>query len=326
MITSFTFAQVDTLLFEDFNSDPVLQEYSVGDDTVWVSYDVDVIQDANGRPGNWYVTTSFDDTLNLVAASSSWLVGFVDGNRNYLILPPFQVDYADAVLSWKSASRQGPRYLDGYSVIVSTTNNDPYQEPFTDTLARFAQMEPPVPTGGTDIPTCYDPSIFTFSDGYVHADSYTDSSYFFLEEEGTNFWTGYLEPHSADLSMYAGQQIYIAFLHDSDDDNLIALDDILITGTTPLTRLQNPLVDIGLSVFPNPTQENLNVSFDAASAKSVQLDITDVLGETVKTLNLQNTNSSINEQINVQDLPSGVYMLKVMLDQQLVSSQKFVVY
>lgn len=314
-------AQVDTLLFENFNepfdtlvddSDGVVS-FALGNDTIWVNFDEDGIMDANGRPQTWYQSLSgwfdHDSLQGGVLQSSSWLDGFADGNRNWLILPPIALSAggnANAELSWKSAPFQGPRYMDGYSVRISTTSNDPLAVPypFTDTVFQACQMVPPL---GSDTTV----STFNFSPGYIHANSFTDWRYY-TYDAANNAFDGYLEPHTINLSQYAGQTIYIAFVHDADDDNLMAIDDILVMGQAPQVNTQNVTLNAEVKIFPNPVTTNLTLNYNVRQDGDVNVTIMDATGRVVREMNAISTASGqYNENINVADLAAGAYQLVI---------------
>lgn len=60
------------------------------------------------------------------------------------------------------------------------------------------------------------------------------------------------------------------------------------------------------TVFPNPTSGVLNIGTKGASMNQIQ--ISDINGRTVKTINAANVSET---QINISDLNSGVYFLKI---------------
>lgn len=198
LLVSFGASQVyaqcasDTLLYEDFQTQAI--------PATWTNLDIDGNTDANGRPQDWYIsvdaqTTTPGDT-NYVATASSWFNPAGVAN-NWLILDSIVVCSPDVELQWKSAPFEGPAFQDGYKVLVSTTTNAPAA--FTDTIFIGAEDT----TGAGDI-------------GF----GTTHTSF-----NGNN---GILQEWQVALSAYNGQTIYIAFVHDSNDDNLIALDDIFI--------------------------------------------------------------------------------------------------
>jgi hypothetical protein len=292
--------QNDTLLYENFDVDPTANYvlFNSGNDTVWVNFDADALPDGNGRPQEWFYSPGGFATVDSVDAclfSSSWLANFLPGNRNWLITPPIEIVDANASLSWNAAPRQTPRYVDGYSVLVSTSDN--FEASFTDTLFQAAQYL----TG-----TGNDWSMYTFSPGFVHG---LDGTY--IEYDGdSGAFVGVLQPFSASLAQYSGQTIYIAFLHDADDDNLISIDDILITGTL-LGVKENELTS-GLNVYPNPASEKIELSYTLASSSPVTADIYDAKGSKVMSVNRGIQIAGAQKlAIDVRGLAAGTYSVKI---------------
>jgi hypothetical protein len=325
------FGQMDTLLFEDFQDqslEPGVDIFPEGSNTNWVNYDEDGLEDANDRGQDWFLDVdqiqASQDSIaaadsNFVYMSSSWLSGFLDGNRNWLITPPIQIVDDQATFHWKSAPFQGPRYMDGYSVLVSTGEN--YDIDFTDTLFRAAQMGLPLPNGNSDAEINafnVDSFVFAPADAYVHADRYTLEDYFILADSADTFYTGGLEPHSVSLSAYAGETIYIAILHDSDDDNLIYVDDILVMGTNPSSSVDGPVAnDIRLVTYPNPVTNYVNVLFRVDEPAMVSLELIDMNGQRVLAKRTQER--LIGEQslrLNLSSLPAGNYNAVLNIDGQ----------
>ena len=320
LLSSAAFAQNDTLLFENFNtpfdtlsdeSDNVASSPS-GHNLIWVNYDADNIQDANGRARNWYWQNEWlgTDTATQggVLVSSSWLANTVDGAENWLMLPPLYISDASAVLSWKSAPFQGPRYMDGYKVMVSVFDNGTAD--FTDEIFNHAQMT--TDSLGTDTLT----NTYSFStNGYVHASGYTDANYYFYDST-LNGFHGLLEPHSFNLSAYAGYTIYIAFVHDSDDDNMMALDDILVKGTLVVsTKEIEDLKEI--SIAPNPAKDFIQLSYSSETDENIDVKIFDMQGKLMKELNSLSNNVGQNQQtINVAELATGTYQVVIFQNGQ----------
>ncbi|MCB0567446.1 MAG: T9SS type A sorting domain-containing protein [Phaeodactylibacter sp.] len=326
-------AQMDTLLFEDFQDDIIgdvegeVAIFPQGDDTTWVNYDADYLQDANDRPQNWYTSIDFAQGLqdsiaptdtSIVLASSSWLQGFLNGNRNWLITPPITIRDAQASLHWKSAPYQGPRYADGYSVLISSGMNFP--ESFTDTVFRAKQMIPPLPIGADDPEGNafqVDSFLFAPENGYLHADGYTLPEYYILDEPGDNLLIGVLEPHSFDLAAYSGQTVYIAFVHDSDDDNLISIDDILVMGNLMSSTREPLAADIRLVTYPNPVDNLLNVLFRLETPVNVRTGLYNMDGKQV--LSMASEGHLFGEQslkLDLRRLPAGAYNLVLDIEGQ----------
>lgn len=294
LYTAFATAQTefesDTLVQEFFAEDPTpfMLPAPTGDDDMWVNYDFDqapALCVAEGpTPQGWYWESDLgfanpDDTDNFAFTSCSFLdlLPSQSHNRNWLIISPVFIPDSSYWLCWRSLAFQGPMYLDGYKVLASTASNDPLSGDFSDTLFRAAQMVSPVNGIGS-----LNLSAYNYSQGYIHANGYTDTSYYFLDSSNplAPFYRGRLEPHMVSLKSYAGQWVYIAFLHDSDDDNLIQVDDILIannmtSGTTTPSDIRS------FRILGNPSRQNAYFSWSLETAQETRLSITNQSGQLV---------------------------------------------
>lgn len=113
--------------------------------------------------------------------------------------------------------------------------------------------------------------------------------------------------YTYDLDAYADMPIYIGWQCVSPDQFGFAVDDVLVTADELSTE---NFFASNYAVFPNPASNVVNVvSKSGASLSNVQL--TDLNGRVVKTLNAGNVAET---QINIADLNSGVYFLKVSSD------------
>jgi hypothetical protein len=65
-----------------------------------------------------------------------------------------------------------------------------------------------------------------------------------------------------------------------------------------------------ISVFPNPAKENLNIVSSRGYDQNVVLDIYNVMGQKVQTLQY-GTNYIINDDLNVSNLEPGAYLIRV---------------
>lgn len=298
-------AQNDTLLYENFNDSTIELTWATinnGNDTVYVSLDADGLTDANGRPANWFWNpTAFagDDTTGCIF-SSSWF-STVAVCANYFITPPVQINGNTAQLSWRSAPRQTPLYLDGYKVLVSTTDN--LETSFTDTLFVAAEY-----VGGSSA-NGFNFAAYTFSPGFVHG---ADSTFIDFDNAATAADSartiGLLQPQSVSLAQYAGQTVYIAWLHDSEDDNLIAVDDILVTGQATQGIAETELLRDAV-LFPNPATTRTTLRFSGAKAGNATLRVY-ALDGSLKMFTNVNLNGFTQEVgIPTADLSAGNYIV-----------------
>lgn len=314
----------DTLLFENFQADSFPHIMVTNQpppanitDSVWYSFDGDQFDDGSPsgeRPGAWYLSMAFanaDSTdlatmdTNIVMISNSWFTN-PDQANNWFITRNIQLGDHDT-LFWKSAPFQTPRYLDGYQVLLSTTNNEDLS--FTEVLYTAAEM-----TGLSTVPG--DSSSFTnhqFSTGFVHG---LDSTY--IEADSVNAtaaFRGVLRPFSVALDAYANQNVFIAFHHNSYDDNLISIDDILVRGTpsNPVASIKElGRNDLSLNVFPNPAVENAQINFQLANETEVTITVADVSGKVIYS---ENKGSMVAGRhfamINTSALAKGFYTIAV---------------
>jgi hypothetical protein len=318
---SFANAQNDTLLWENFEAetiDYIINDFPTGAANLYPDYlnfDVDGINDGSGadRPGEWFLSFGFADvdSTNTVLASNSWLQGEADGAENWLILPRIHIQDDQAMLYWKSAPFQLPRYLDGYQVLVSTNSN--IETDFTDTLAVFAEFDGNLTVDFDDTAT------YVFTEGIMHTEIEYDSTD--VTRHG-----GVLQQWSASLSDYQGQDIFIAFRHRSDDDNLISIDDLLVLGTGSV-GIDEVEAITELTLFPNPVFQNgsIQISYNLTSLSKVSFEVLTIDGRSILTES-GHTQLAGQQQttIDLKGLAGGTYLLK-MVANGVTDTQRFVI-
>jgi hypothetical protein len=328
----------DTLLREDAEGTSFqFTDIPVGNDTTWVNYDQDHLPSTcatNLNPKGWYIGPQAGqenfinpDSINYMFTSCSYLenTGNIDPcgpkNRDWLITPPIHIAGANPVLAWKSLSYQGPAFMDGYKVLVSTTDNIP--EHFTDTLFVAAEMlhETAVPKDYSSLA----PADYLYSPGYVHANGYSDANYFTYAYDplGHLILLGIPEPHTVDLSAYGDKTIYIAFLHDSQCDFILQIDDILVSAdSTVATHAPSPVVSFQVS--PNPTNGPVMITAGLSSPQPVHLSLSDLLGRTLWTDDGSNLPlTTLRRSADFTWLAPGVYNL-VLKTEKGVSTRKII--
>ena len=72
---------------------------------------------------------------------------------------------------------------------------------------------------------------------------------------------------------------------------------------------ENILNPVQVTVFPNPASEVINIEFDTPVDVEISLFLLDTQGKLVKTEKIEA--ATTNKQINMQDLPSGIYYLRL---------------
>ena len=83
--------------------------------------------------------------------------------------------------------------------------------------------------------------------------------------------------------------------------------------------------DHGLArIFPNPASNHLNIEFDAAETGNCSLNILNILGHIMYSdhnIPLQNNQSL---QINISDYPEGIYIIRILTDQNVICQKKII--
>lgn len=326
IITTFLFsflgamcmAQNDTLLIENFDIDVTLNPFGnfqhqvqppgATNDQNWYNWDNDGVTDGSGqnRPEEWFwVSGGFADidTNDGCMWSNSWTNDPNNPVEHYLITPALQLIDGNAVVHWKSASRQTPRYLDGYKVLVSTTNND--LNSFTAEIFRAAEMTAlPTPPADTNAFSSY---TFGPPGAWIQG---LDGTY--VQDAGdSSRLIGIQKDTSVSLAAYSGQTIYIAFVHYTFDDNLLSIDDILVTGTNPIGFDELTRDPLQMYAYPNPADRNTMLNFTLTSASHVTVRVTDIVGNEMLKRQVDGIIGKNSLPVPTEDFSAGTYFYTV---------------
>ncbi len=92
----------------------------------------------------------------------------------------------------------------------------------------------------------------------------------------------------------------------------ITSNSAISVNTNVFVGISESTLNSSFSIYPNPTNNNLNVMLTNSSSENVTVKIFNNIGQLVKTINLGNT-TDINQQIDISDLSSGIYMVKTTI-------------
>jgi len=295
-------------------------------DTMWYSVDEDYIPDASGsnRPDGYFASNPFSAVdhyptiyggtppdSNTVLAANSWNNngdGAGGMESNWLVTCNIKLGAADT-LFWKSAPRQTPRYVDGYEVLLSTTDNNDFS--FTNVLFTAAEMNG---SPATDPDTVYADYTFIPAGAFIHGQ---DGTYIDIASTGTAVsHAGRLRPFSVPLNAYANKNVFIAFHHNSHDDNLISFDDVMVRGTpsNPNAGIDETNFSLGMSMYPNPVSDNttVNLNYTVSTDAVVNIMIYDVAGKLVgKTEGGSQARGRHFATISTSGLAKGFYTVRI---------------
>jgi len=77
-------------------------------------------------------------------------------------------------------------------------------------------------------------------------------------------------------------------------------------------------------IFPNPANESITIGYNKSLDSENKIEIKNVLGQTIKQINTNEINNSKNSvDINIQELPTGVYFIQFKIDNKLIC-KKFI--
>jgi len=76
-----------------------------------------------------------------------------------------------------------------------------------------------------------------------------------------------------------------------------------------------------ISLYPNPTKDSFYLNIDNAQSKSVEIAIFNLKGQSVYTGKETSTAEIFNQNINITHLPSGIYLVKIKVDDKQYSKK-----
>ena len=66
-----------------------------------------------------------------------------------------------------------------------------------------------------------------------------------------------------------------------------------------------------VSIFPNPSENQVTVSLDLPKPSFVSIDLFDIAGKQVLSLMNEKLNGALNKQFSIATLPNGIYLIRV---------------
>lgn len=118
-------------------------------------------------------------------------------------------------------------------------------------------------------------------------------------------------PYTVDLSAYAGKTVYLAWVNDYTNGNLLSVDDIDVS-VTPLMAI-NEINKKDLTLYPNPTADYFTIN----NAKEVvAVKIYDLSGKVVKSIS-----GSVDNKFDVANLEKGIYTVYIETKSGTVSKK-----
>jgi hypothetical protein len=104
------------------------------------------------------------------------------------------------------------------------------------------------------------------------------------------------------------------------------VDNLAFTGSVAATTTgveENKNIN-NLTLYPNPASENVTIEFNSLVSTSVKLELLDVTGKLMKSVNATNVIGNYKYSMNTTDLAKGIYFLKVSSDKS-VETKKVII-
>jgi hypothetical protein len=80
------------------------------------------------------------------------------------------------------------------------------------------------------------------------------------------------------------------------------------------------------SVYPNPTSDIVNISFDLLQSNQVSVQILDITGKLVKETESRQFNTGANKiELGTSELPQGMYFVQILTPESTLSTRLVIV-
>ena len=114
-----------------------------------------------------------------------------------------------------------------------------------------------------------------------------------------------------------GSDHHVYFNENENKINLSGVQTSIDSALNSFVSSTSSLVStFQLNTFPNPTQDKLKVNYHLNKDEKVTFDIIDFLGKKVKTMLVSNTPGAHTAYLNVSELPSANYILKMQTSER----------
>jgi hypothetical protein len=88
---------------------------------------------------------------------------------------------------------------------------------------------------------------------------------------------------------------------------------------TYVTKIEDVLNGASLKVFPNPVDENMNIQIEIRQNTNLNISVNNLLGKTIFTENKDLQEGIQTMNINLKNLPAGIYFLNLSDGQEIIS-------
>jgi len=189
----------------------------------------------------------------------------------------------------------------------------------------------------------------TTPDGNIVSGSFVFNSDGTVTEIPVNWWISgntanpYIRcaPASQDLTVewrlcdgtiVSGDSIALNDINCGDGQSNLILKDVSgnvvysenISLKTLVTGLKPGQIASSVKIYPNPVKEVLNIQYAGKALREMQIKIFDVTGKNVSGQQINQVEPGQNISVNVNSLKKGIYLCKLIADNQILTTQKFI--
>lgn len=86
-------------------------------------------------------------------------------------------------------------------------------------------------------------------------------------------------------------------------------DEFLTINIGEITRVNEPGTDLNFQLFPNPSNGQITLTLNQSTSSQLSITIYDVIGNLLQTIAVEKTTPFFQQQIDLQNFPSGIYAL-----------------
>jgi len=261
-------------------------------------------ENADTEAKNNYIKTTekeltVDFTADVIEGVYPLTVTFTNNSEN---ADSYSWDFGDGNTSTEVNPEHTYSNIGSYTVKLTASNAD-----FTETKvkANYIMVKSPDPIADFEAnpTTGIDPLIVTFTDKSQYAQTWS-------WDFGDNLTSNAQNPqHTFTKGTYT---ITLLVTNSSGNDSEIKENLIVVE---PNSIIEN--TDFNLKVYPNPAHNQISVELINENFKKVNFKLYDTNGKLIKNI-IPELSSTIRKQININELKSGNYILKVVIDNSII--------
>jgi len=105
----------------------------------------------------------------------------------------------------------------------------------------------------------------------------------------------------------SGDELFLRF----DTDNATQKEGWIATYTNQAVDIEDPYENLEVSIYPQPSENIINITFESSMPDNAQLSVFDITGKFIYSDKQEITPGNNNIKINVSNWVSGIYILKI---------------